>query len=148
ERRTQAGELVLHLGRDHRIDGPADQAVALHLPQCLGQHLLTDARHKLADPREAEGSMLGEGFEDEHGPFVGDAPDQVGDQGRDARVDLLGGWGRRVRFCWAARHWDTLFSVRITLLGAYSPKASEAVYRSRKDVHPLETTMTISGDTI
>src|SRR5690606_8813077 len=73
ERRTQAGELVLHLGRDHRIDGPADQAVALHLPQCLGQHLLTDAGHELAYPREAEGSMLGEGLEDEHGPFVGDA---------------------------------------------------------------------------
>jgi hypothetical protein len=56
------------------------QAIALHLPQSLGEHFLADVADKLSNPREAENTMLLQHLEDEHRALVrhafNDLPEQ------------------------------------------------------------------------
>src|SRR5690606_35073792 len=77
---AEIGELVFDSRRDHRVDGALDQTVALHLPQRLGQHLLADTRDLAADLGEAQRSVIGEDFENQHSPLVGNLADHVVDE--------------------------------------------------------------------
>jgi hypothetical protein len=56
--RTEGGEGVLHSGRNPAEDLPMHQAVDLHLPEVLHQHLLADARKASSKFAEAAGSVV------------------------------------------------------------------------------------------
>jgi len=77
------------------VYGPHHQAVALHLPKSLGQHLLADAADQLAYAREAQFAMLGQHLQNQHGPLVRHAPDYVVDQPLNPRIGGDARLGRR-----------------------------------------------------
>ncbi len=78
------------------MDSPDDEAVALHLSKCLGEHLLTDAFNQLAETREPQLPMVSEDVQDHHGPLIGYAPDQLVDQSPNTRIEISGRNRRRV----------------------------------------------------
>jgi hypothetical protein len=86
-------ELVFDARRDDGIDGAPDQPVTFHLTYGFGEHLLADAGDEPAELGEANRAVLLKDFEDQHGPFVGDALDDLADE----PVDFGVGAGRRLR---------------------------------------------------
>lgn len=91
EREAEGGEVVFDAGWDDGKDGAGDEAVGLHLAEGLGEHFLADATDEIAETGEAEAAVLGEGFDGEHGPLVGDALDDLADEGVEIGVVALGG---------------------------------------------------------
>lgn len=83
EAEAQLSERVVDAGRNDGMDGAGDEAVGLHLPKRFCQHLLTHGAEKVCDLGEAKGAVLGENFEDEHRPLVGDATDDLLNEGID-----------------------------------------------------------------
>ena len=82
---AEIGEAVVDVWGDDGVHGASDEAVGLHLAKGLGEHLLADVADELAEMGEADGAMLGEDVEDEHGPLVGDAGDDLADEGFKGR---------------------------------------------------------------
>ena len=92
EAETEIGELVLDARRDDGVDGSGEEAVRFHLADGFGEHFLADAADEFGEPGEAEGSVFLEDFEDQHGPFVGDAFDDLADERIDFGAALGDGW--------------------------------------------------------
>jgi hypothetical protein len=80
---AEGGEGVFDAGWDDGVDGAGDEAVGLHLAEGLGEHLLADAGDELGEAGEADCAVLGEGFEEEEGPLVGYAGDDLLDEAVD-----------------------------------------------------------------
>jgi len=83
---AERGEAVVDVWGDDGVDGAGDEAVGLHLAEGLGEHLLADVADELAELGEAEGAVFGEDVEEEHGPLVGDAGDDLADEGVEGWV--------------------------------------------------------------
>lgn len=66
-----------------------NQAVALHLPDGLGKHLLADSSNQLTKPCEAHRPVLLENLKDEHRPFVRHALDDLPDECLDLWINLF-----------------------------------------------------------
>lgn len=82
---AKIGEAVVDVRRNDGVHGASDEAVGLHPAKGLGEHLLADVADELAEMGEADGAMLGEDVEDEHGPLVGNAGDDLADEGFKGR---------------------------------------------------------------
>jgi hypothetical protein len=83
------GQAVLHSWRDDRINRAYDQAVTFHLTNGFGEHLLTDLSNQFSQAGKPDRAMLFENFEDEHGPLVCNASDNLADQSFDPGIDVL-----------------------------------------------------------
>ena len=79
-RLSPLGQVVFDLGRHLRIDGAADDAVALELAELLDQHLLRDGRDRSLQLREAQDAAREEVEDDHHLP----APLQDAERALDA----------------------------------------------------------------
>jgi hypothetical protein len=55
----------------------------------LGEHLLADAGDGFADTGEAETALRFQYLEDEHGPLVGDAANDVVDESFDLGIEFF-----------------------------------------------------------
>jgi hypothetical protein len=95
ERRPERGQVVVDARRDHRVDRPPDEAIALQPAQGEREHPLADAVDLAAQPGEAL-RALAEQLDDEQRPLVRQAVEQVADL---ARLRQLGrrGWARPAR---------------------------------------------------
>src|ERR1700730_7638102 len=111
------------------MNGSGDEAVALHLAERLGQHLLADADDVLAQSGKPQLTFFLQYLQNQHGPFVGDAADQLVDESLDPRIEVDGrrarGMGLVLRNLVGAEpnrpcHADTLFLVSIERIRAYS----------------------------
>jgi hypothetical protein len=69
-----------------------EQAIALHLTQSPGEHLLADAFDQLAEPREAQFSLVRQHLEDRHrgGQAGNSAQTEQPVEGRSRTVDGTG----------------------------------------------------------
>lgn len=123
---TQVGQFIVDSWRHHGMHGPRDQAITLHVTQGLRQHFLADPFDRLADLCEAQLASLGQHLQNQHGPFVGHAADELINQGLNAGIDCFGRASDGVRwgyFVAGSRcpdcHVFTHFLVCIVLCGAY-----------------------------
>ena len=86
ESTAEIGEGVVDVRGNNGVDGPYDEAVAFHLADGFGEHLLADAAGEFAELGEANGAVVGEDIEDNHGPLIGDAFDDFVDEGIDLGI--------------------------------------------------------------
>lgn len=94
EAQTQIGQGVVDVRGDNGVDGALDEAIAFHLAEGFGEHLLADAAGQLAELGEASGAVFGEDIENDHGPLVGDALDDLVDQSVYLGFGFDGRFGR------------------------------------------------------
>ncbi len=71
------------------MDGSDEEPIPFHLTNRLGQHLLADAACEFTETGEAQFAVFRQHFEDDHGPFVGNAADQFVDQHLDPRIEVV-----------------------------------------------------------
>ena len=62
---TPVGKAILHLGRHLVVDDALHDAITLHLPELLDQHLLRDCRNSPFEVREAQ-NMTAEQVEEDY----------------------------------------------------------------------------------
>mgnify|MGYP007123211350 CR=1 FL=1 len=74
---AQLRALIFNLGRDNRMNLARHQTIALHLAQCLRQHLLADTGHGLAQLVEAHHFPVVQLFEHNQCPLVGNITHQL-----------------------------------------------------------------------
>lgn len=75
---AEVGEGVVDSGWDDGVDGAGDEAIAFEAAQGDGEHALADAIDGVAEFGESAGSVAEE-MDDEQGPFVADAVEDVAD---------------------------------------------------------------------
>src|SRR3546814_5944564 len=135
---TEIGQAIFDLGRDDRVHGPHDEAIACHRSQGLRQHLRADPRNEPRQLGEAAGPMILQFLEDKESPLVGDPADEFVDERLDARID------RRVRIIgnfFERGHGgksNSLFWVTMALSGAFFPL--ESIDISWMPHHPTQPT--------
>src|SRR5450830_274249 len=109
-----------------------EQTVAFHLTQGLRQHLLADAADQLADAGETLFAMFRQHLQNQHGPLVGHASDQLRDKHLQTRIYFrrwrLGGIvkspGNQLTGGGRDLHGETLLLVTLSLHSAYFLKES------------------------
>ena len=85
---SRRSQFVFDPGRNDGEHGSLEQAVALHFPQGLGQHLLADSADQAANLREAQAPVFVENLQCQHGPFVGHPADDLPHQ--QVHIGLIG----------------------------------------------------------
>lgn len=110
------GQRIVDVRRNNGMDAAGDEAISLKLAKSFCKHLLADTGDPLSKVGEAKlGRGLGQLFDDEQGPFVGDALEHLVDEGLLCRLRCT--WDNR-------RLFYTSHTVSIERKGAYFLKES------------------------
>lgn len=92
-----AGQVVFDAGRNLRVHLSCYEAVGFEAAKGYGQHLLGDIADGVAELVKTELTAVAEEDDDEDGPFVAEAVEDLADGAVDCvegRLEGWGGWGR------------------------------------------------------